>query len=335
MPNDNYRRIKHRAMAAVSNIDFTTNDTNDIVLKVNDWIRSRYARILRSFNWRELMRSYTLTLTASTSDYALRRDVEDIITVFDQTNGREIKERSIQEHYRLRAPTFEVAGNVLTGQPEFYHHIGEKGVQNLLTQAETIRIVSSSSSDTSPMVVRIHGEVSGVEVGTTQTLNGTSNVDGTTTFDSGSELRISVGTSDGTIQDPVGVITVSGVTSGTVYAKIAPDERGFLYRWVKIHPQTASSGTQPTLKIFYKKRVRPLFHDADMPEIECADEIIEGVIADALWEDGQEGTAQIQESKFTQLTLELWLAKSNKNRNLQFIPENDDTENLSNRIFLN
>jgi len=321
-------------MAAVSNINFSTSNTNDIVLKINDWIRARYNRIYRAFNWRELLRSYTLTLSASTSDYALRRDVEDIITIFDQTNGREIKERSIQEHYRFRAPTFEVSGNVLTGQPEFYHHIGEKGVQSLLTQAETIRVVSSSASDATPVVVRLYGEVSGVEVGSTLTLNGTSNVDGTTTYDSGSELRISVGTSDGTIQDLAGVVTVSGTTSGTVYAKIAPGERGFLYKWIKIHPQTASSGTQPTLKIFYKKRILPLINESDMPEIECADEIVEGVIADALWEDGQEAAAQAQEQKFAQLVNELWLAKQPRNRNLQFVPENDDTENLTNRIFL-
>jgi hypothetical protein len=334
MPNDIYRRIKHRSMAAVSNIDFTTNDTNDIVLKVNDWIRSRYYRISRAFSWPELMRNYSLTLTASTSDYALRRDVDDVLSVFDETNGREIKERSIQEHFRFRAPTFEVAGNVLTGQPEFYHHIGEKGVKSLLTQAETIRVVSTSASDASPVVLRIHGEVSGVEVGTTLTLNGTSNVDGTQTYDSGSELRVSAGTSDGTLQEIAGVVTVKGTTSGTVYAEIAPGERGFTYKWIKIHPQTASSGTQPTLKIFYKKRLRPLVHDADMPEIDCADEIVEGVIADALWEDGQENSAQVQEAKFSQLVNELWIAKGRRNRNLQFAPENDDTENLANRIFL-
>lgn len=334
MPNDNYRRIKHRAMAMMSNIDFTTSNTNDIVLKVNDWIRDRYNRIYRSFNWPQVVRSYDLTLTASTTDYALQRDVGDILAIFDETNGREIKQRDLSNHFRFRAPTFEVAGNILTGQPEFYHHIGEKAVKSLLSAADTIRVVSTSSSDTSPKVVRIHGLVSGVEVGSTLTLNGTSNVDGTTTYDSGSELRISVGTSDGTIDDLEGVVTVSETTSGTTLAEIAPDERGFLYKWIKIHPQPPSSGTMPTLQVWYKKRIRPLSNDSDAPEIPCADEIVQGVIADALWEDGQGNEAQVWEEKFRQQVNELWLSVQPRNRNLQFVPENDDTENLANRIFL-
>lgn len=334
MPNDTYRRIKHRVMAMVSNIDFTTSNTNDIVLKVNDWVRARYNRIVRAYPWPALVRSYTLTLTASTTDYALRRDVGDVLNVFDQTNGREIKHRDLANHYRFRAPTFEIAGNILTGQPEFYHHIGEKSAKALLSTSDTIRIVSTSSSDISPLVVRIHGESNGVEVAETLVGNGTSNRDGSISFDSGSEIRVSVGTSDGSIQDPAGVITVKETTSGTTLAQLAPDERGFRYKWIKIHPTPASSGTQPTLLIWYKKRVRPLSDDNDAPEVDCADEIVEGVVADALWEDGQEASARTQEEKFRQLVNELFVASQPANRNIQFVPENDDTENLANRIFL-
>src|SRR3990167_2350480 len=194
--NDTYRRIKHRAMALVQNIDFSTTNTNDIVLKVNDFIRQRYDQILRFYSWPELTRKYTVQLTASTTDYALRRDVEEVYKIWDSTNGREIKRKTLDRHIRFTAPVEEVAGNATTGNPEAWYPIGEKSVSALLSIADTIQIVSTSASDVSPKVIRIKGLVSGVEVAETITLTGASVATSSNTYDSGSALFISAGTSD-------------------------------------------------------------------------------------------------------------------------------------------
>ena len=66
--------------------------------------------------------------------------------------------------------------------------------------------------------------------------------------------------------------------------------------------------------------------DNDIPEIECANEIVEGVVADALWEDGQEQAAQAQENKFNIVVTELWRTYRSFSHNLikQAVPDNGD-----------
>ena len=64
----------------------------------------------------------------------------------------------------------------------------------------------------------------------------------------------------------------------------------------------------------------------DVPIIPCANEIVEGVVADALWEDGQEGAAQAQESKFAKSVTELWVAVRPRNLITQIVPDNGDPQ---------
>lgn len=319
MTNDTFKRIQVRAMAMVQNTSTSTTNANDLLPKVKDYCRTRYDRILRSFPWTELTRSYSLSVTASTRDYALRNDLEDIIKIWDTTNGQELLQSTIQDHVRFTATNLEVVGNVQTGQPDTYIEIGSKSVSALLSTADKVQVLSTSASDTSPMVIRITGEVSGVMVSESITLTGVTAVDSTNTFDSGAELFVSAGTSDGTLQDLAGVVTVrEKTTTSNVLAKLAPSERSPLYRWIRLSPTPASA---LTAQIWYKKRWMPLVNDNDAPIVPCANEIVEGVIADALWEDGQEGAAQAQETKFTNSVNELWLSRRPRNLITQIVPD--------------
>lgn len=319
MINDTFKRIQVRAMALCQNTSTSTSNANDLLPKVKDFCRTRYDRILRSFPWTELTRSYNLSVSASTRDYALRYDLESIIKMWDATHGQEIVEQSIQDNIRFVAPIEEVAGNIQTGQVDTYTDIGSKSVSALLSTADKVQVLSTSASDISPMVIRLTGEVSGMPVSESITLTGTTAVDSTNTFDASAELVVSAGTSDGTLQDLVGVVTVrEKTTSSNVLAKLAPNERAPLYKWVRLSPTPSTAFTST---IWYKKRWMPLVNDNDVPIIPCANEIIEGILADCLWEDGQENAAVAQENKFTKSVTELWFSRRSRNLITQIVPD--------------
>lgn len=329
MINDTFKRIQVRAQAAVQNTSTSTTNANDLLPKVKDWCRTRYDRILRSFPWGELNRSYSLSVTASTRDYALRYDLEQIIKMWDTTHGFEITAYDIRDHIRFNAINLEVVGNVQTGNPDQYIDIGSKSCSALLSIADQVQVLSTSASDTSPMVIRITGEVSGMPLSESLTLTGTTAVDSTNTFDAGSELTITAGTSDGTLQDLVGVVTVrEKTTPGNVLGKLAPSERAPYYKWIRFSVMPASAFTA---QIWYKKRWMPLVNDNDAPVIPCANEIIEGVISDALMEDGQESAAQAQEKKFSNSVTELWFSRRPRNLITQIVPDGGDAQSVANR----
>ena len=329
MTSDNYKRIQVRAMAFVQNTSTSTSNANDLLPKVKDWCRTRYDRVMRAFPWDELNRFYSLSVTASTRDYALRHDVEQIVKIWDSTHGAEIVATDIRDHVRFSAPNLEVVGNVQTGNPDNYIDIGTKSVSALLSTADQVQVLSTSASDVTPMVVRIRGEVSAMPVSESITLTGATAATSTNTFDSGAELFITVGTSDGTLQDAVGVITVreQDTTSNTL-AKIAPGNRVPQYKWIRL---SVTPGSALTAQVWYKMAWLPLINDNDAPIISCANEIVEGVVADALWEDGQEGAAQTQERKFTQSVTELWYSRRPRNLITQAVPDGGDPQASSGR----
>lgn len=324
MINDTFKRIQVRAMAIVQNTSTSTSNANDLLPKVKDWCRTRYDRILRSFPWDELNRSYNLSVVAGTRDYSLRHDLEQIIKMWDTTHGFEITAYDIRDHVRFNATNLEVSGNVQTGNPDQYIDIGSKSCSALMSTADQIQVVSTSASDVSPMVIRVTGEVSGMPVSESMTLTGLTAVTSTNTFDSGAELFITAGTSDGTLQDLAGVVTVREQdTTSNVLAKLSPNERAPYYKWIRMSVTPASA---LTAQIWYKKRWLPLTNDNDAPIIPCANEIVEGVVADALWEDGQENAAQAQEKKFTNSVTELWFSRRSRNLITQIVPDGGDPQ---------
>lgn len=313
----------------LQNTSTSTSNANDLLPKVKDWARSRYDRIMRAFPWGELERSYSLSVTAGTRDYALRYDLESIIKIWDTTHGFEITALDIRDHVRFNAINLEVVGNVQTGNPDQYIEIGSKGCSALMSIADQVQVLSSSASDVTPMVIRITGEVSGIAISEQLVLTGTSAVTSTNTFDAGAEITVTAGKSDGTLQDLVGVVTVREKTTTTnVLAKIAPNDRVPYYKWIRMSVMPASA---LTAQVWYKRKWAPLVNNNDAPIIPCANEIVDGIIADALWEDGQETAAQAQEAKYGNGVKELWMARRPRNLITQIVPDGGDPQSTSER----
>ena len=248
-----------------------------------------------------------------------------MITISDITNGRIINEETIQSHERFVAPVLEVAGSVQTSkQPSLYRFIGSKSISALLSVADKVQVISNSANDITPKVIHVVGEVSSVQVSEDIILTGVSAAESTNTYDSGSELILSQGTNDGTLSDLAGVVTVrEKITTSNTLSIFAPEERTPSFRWIRFSPEPAAA---LTARIWYNKKWRRLVDDNDIPEIDCANEIIEGIVADALWEDGQGAEAQVQEQKYQNLVNELWKSYNNLSRNLikQVVPDDGD-----------
>ena len=327
MINDTFKRIQVRAQAAVQNTSTSTTNANDLLPKVKDWCRTRYDRILRAYPWSELTRNYNLSVTANIRDYSLRYDLESIIKMWDTTNGNEITAYDIRDHIRFNAIVSDVTGNSQTGNPLQYIDIGSKGCSALMSIADKVQVGSSSASDVSPVVVRIAGEVSGILMAESITLTGVTFVDSVNTYDESSELQVTTGTSSGVLQDLVGVVTIrEKTTPGNVLGNIAPTERVPLYKWIRMSQTPARA---LTAQVWYKRKWLPLTNDNDAPIIPCANEIIEGVMADALWEDGQDGSGQ--EAKFANGVQELWKAIRPKNLIQQIVPDGGDPQAFGGR----
>lgn len=303
----------------LQNTSTSITNANDLLPKVKDWCRTRYDRILRAFPWGELNRSYSLPVLAGTRDYALRYDLEDIIKIWDMTHGVEITAFDVRDHVRFNAILLEVTGAVQTGNPDQYIEIGSKSCLALMSIADKVQVGSTSALDVTPAVIRITGEVSGMPVSESITLTGVTFVDSVNTYDSGCELQITQGSSSATLTDLVGVVTVREKTTATnIIAKLAPNERAPYYKWIRMSVTPASA---LTAQIWYKKRWYPLTNDNDAPVIPCANELVEGIVADALWEDGQEGAAQAQEAKFGNSVKELWISRRPRNLITQIVPD--------------
>ena len=320
-----FREILRRAGAKLSNTGTSTSNDNDIYPKLKDWCNERYERIYESYPWRNSLEDTTISIVASQAGYVLDRDVGKVWAVYDQTNGRNIKENELESHLRFRAPSMDQTDNIYVGDPQSYYPIGVFTVKaEISTVAEKVTVVSSSALDITPNVVHIRGLVSGVELSENITLTGTTAAESTNTYDASQKLIINTGTSDATRKTIVGVVTVTGSTSTTVFAKIAPVEYAPQYRWINVSPTPKASGTQPTWLMWYSKRIQPLVDDNDIPIIDVGNALVQGIYADGLREDGQLNEANIAEQIFVSLVDEKKLVDTGPNLIEQFTPVSGD-----------
>ena len=319
-----FREIQRQVQAKIQNTNSDVSDEDDLLPKIKDWINSRYVRIYRSFPWKESVDSYDLTLTASTDEYVFDRDVTNIISIFDKTNGKVIEENTIEDNTREYAGYYEKTGNNLNDNPVRIRMIGQHTCKaSVGATGEKVSVVSTNNTvDIAPNCVHVEGLVDGVEIGEDITLTGTTPAVSVNTYDATQKLKLSVGTTSGVRKTVAGKVTISGSTSSTVFAKIAPAEFAHMYHWFKTSPTPKASGTQPTWEIWYKKTLRLMDGNNDVPVFDCCLELVQGAYASALAEEGLEEESNIAEQKFIAMNSELQATRKNPYRMEQFKPVN-------------
>ena len=302
---DTFRDMQRQVQAKIQNTSTAVSQANDILPKIKDWINARYQRIYRSSFFPGSVDVYDQTLTASTVEFSFYRDIGNVISIFDKTNGKLIYEDTVQNHNRNNAINNDRTGNIVQDNPSRFRESGIYSVKIEVATAETIGVKSSSALDISPNVVRIEGMVGGALLGEDIVLTGTTIATSANTYDAGQKVAISAGTSDATRKTNVGFITATGTDSSSTYTVIEPSESAHMYRWFKVSPLTKATGTQPTWEITHRKSFRKLDNDNDIPIVDCSLEIIQGAYADALRDDGLEQEAVAADQMFAVLVNEL------------------------------
>ena len=319
-----FKELQRQVQQKIQNSSTSVSDSfNDILPKIKNWINAAYERIMRSHPWAETVREYTLDIVASQAEYALDMDVQDIMSIFDSTNGSPITQTTLEDYIRTNSSTYDQAGNILTGDPTTFYEIGCYTTCAPIATAERVSVVSSSTSDITPLVVQIRGQISGIEVQEDVVVTGTTAASTVNTYDAG-KVSAHIGTNDGTTPNLHGVVTVSGFTSSTVFAKIAPRTLATEYKWIKVAPTPPSSGTMADWDVWYRRKHIPLVNNNDMPIIDCSLAIIQGAYSDALREDGQEQNAMTADQKFVEMVEELWASRVNPNIIEQMTPYTRD-----------
>lgn len=214
-----------------------------------------YPRREINHRWSFLKRKTTFDTVASTEDYVLERDIK-YIAVLRQTTSPVKLSRMTDENF------YEIEPNpTATGNPTIYRLWELSGVDTQLGTADTIDIVSSSTSDAgdSEMTVTVWGyDTNGVLRSETYTLNGTTAVSGTITY---AARDIYVAKS----KDTTGTITVAENSGSTTLTTIGPKERAPMHKVASLYPIPSSA---MTMYLDYYSPMRELNGDGETPSFD-------------------------------------------------------------------
>jgi hypothetical protein len=223
---------------------------NLVISEINNpgWAYGR-----RDYNhlWNFLKRKTTFATVNGTGDYVLAREV-DKIALLRQTDSP-IKLTQVPDE-----KFFELIPNPTdTGNPRWYRLWETDGVATRLAAADTIDVVSSSTSDagSAELSVSVAGYSSGIWTTETYALNGTTKVSGTVTFDA-REIFVSKQ------KDTTGTVTVTENSGATTLTTLGPDERASRFKIATLYP---TPGSAITMYLEFYTRIPGLENDSDVP----------------------------------------------------------------------
>lgn len=253
-------RSEIRARVATDTRETQINSTIDeyvsqTCLEINDpsWAFEAIGIRGYSHNWSFNRRKYTLSTVASTEFYQLPRDLDKISIIRQTTSPNKIRFVPDEIFYRY------IPNPTATGNPLYYRLWEEEGVSVRLSTDDTIEVVSSSTADTT-QTVRIVGKDSNNLPRTESiSLNGTTAVAGTITWNAGDVIRVSKSA------DTTGIITVREGTADTTLVRLAPTERAVRFKIIGLYPIPSSA---ISVYIEYFTRIRRLEGDNDVPDID-------------------------------------------------------------------
>lgn len=218
---------------------------------IDDMINLTIQEINDFHTWTFNRRKTSFSTVASTEFYVLPRDV-DLIGLIRQTSSpSRLLYLPDEIFYRY------VPNPTATGNPQYYRLWEEEGVSTRLATDGTVDIVSSSTSDTSSFKVTVSGyDTNGARISENYSLNGTTKVSGTITFDAGFPLFISKSA------NTTGDITVT--TGSTTLLVLGRQERSPRFKCIGLYPIPSSA---ITMLLEYFGRIKELINDTDVPNI--------------------------------------------------------------------
>lgn len=258
------------------------DSSSSFASKVGVWINNRYEDFINSYPWEELFSVCSVNSTAGVCAVNIPNNFEQIVFVWDATNGTYLTETDEQEVYKYNADTMSTTSK---STPTLYYTKWDC-VKNQASAANAIMAKSSSASDTTQTLL-VRGIVSDVETYETLSFSGATVVTATNSYSQILALSKSAAT--------VGKVTVYDNDGTTVIAEI-PKEN-LISRYLRLLFHWCPSGTS-TYHVRGKRRVLPLSQTDDYPAIDCATELEKGATADAWKEKRQFAKASEFEAEY-------------------------------------
>lgn len=247
-------------------------DTASISL-CKGYIRKRYEMIYNAEQWRDTLG--IVSFNATSNLLIVPYPIEYIVAA--RWNDRQIMPVDEGTLFQIDPNVFERVGT-----PTRYSDLTPVGVATL-PSSEVVKAVSTSVSDTAVKIL-IRGELAGVEKTETLTLNGTTNVIGTNTFDI--IYTLSKDTS-------IGTVTVNGNVSNNTLVTLWDVEHERKYPRIRLHEQPTDM--TKTILAMGKRKIRQLTDDRDTPMIRSIDNaLIAFATADMLERERQYSKAQLK-----------------------------------------
>jgi len=263
---------------------------NDTLNEINDPGWAFAPRKELQHNWSWLRRKDTFSTVSGTADYVLPRDVDRIAILRQETTPIKLRQVSDRRFYFIDAKRDE------SGNPKTYRLWEVSGVSTKLAAADTIDVVSDSSSDSgdSELAVTVWGYVDGILRSETYTLNGTTDVTGSLTFDA-DDLFVSKQ------KNTTGTITVTENSGGDTLVDLAPQDRNPLFKVVSLYPNPSSA---ITMYLEYYTRIRELTADSDVPQFDSKWHhiVVKGVLAKIYQHLGKETETQSAVAMYRSVT---------------------------------
>ena len=223
---------------------------------ITDCLNLSLSEIHYAWPWSWKRRKTTFSTVADQEDYRLDEEVDQIAILRQRTTPLVLLHVPDRKFYKV-VPDPEDRGS---GVSRYYRQWEETGFTASLAADDTIQVLSSSTSDGSGFSVRLVGRnTSGIVIGETLTLNGTTAVTSTNTFDSGSLMRVSKSA------NTTGVITVRRTTGATTLIQMAPTEASPRSKIISLYPIPSAV---VTMYLEYYERLHLLSAEADVPQLD-------------------------------------------------------------------
>lgn len=251
---------------------------------VKDYCNTGYDEILRRLiqsNLVEQFRTLSMTTTSGTRSYTAPYDMGEVEYVTDTTNGRELSVGRETDIYSKHSTAINT-----TGVPFLLVVKSGSNMANQPLVSNTIRVVSDSASDTSQTVF-LRGISGSAEYYESVSLNGTTSASSTNSYDYLLEATKSATTT--------GKVTLTYITDNTTAAAISPESYFERYKVLEFYYVPAGAYTY---SIRYRRAIKPLSQDNDVPIVDVAQGIEYFAIARAYEYKRQLATATHFLNKF-------------------------------------
>lgn len=271
-----------------SALRFIQDPSDTAITNLKAECNDAYQAVAKRFDWKELRRNSVdeVNFVAGSPNFYLPRDCAQPIAMLDNATKQFIESEAFETLLYSRPATFNTVAIAMKFSPA-----GTTGkLIDFSSTPEVLRIVSSSALDTTQKVRLRVRDANRIEQDEELTLNGTTLVNGASSW---SEFL------HATCDDAkAGIITISGASSGLVYARIGPNEQTMRIHMVRLfRPPSAGN----PVALVYKKAVAKLVNDNDLIEIPVGAYLKARLKAYTLEFNADHSSAQAHESRAERL----------------------------------